>query len=337
MQDGNEHPRIFISYRREDSGGWAGRVADRLTAAFGGTNVFFDVDAINPGSDFVRNLSDRENKSDVLLAVIGRDWLTVREQDGRRRIDNPDDYVRLEISSALRNKIRVIPMLVSGARMPQAHEVPQDLADLVRREAVEITDSSFHPIIDELVRILSREARHRQATKDIDEPTPQPELVAPKVSFPNRLVGFLLDHWMFSVWVLTLVVFASSPWWLWPKIPVRAQTKQVFAKPHFSAAIKTLYVITHGQSLFNDDDFCDELENNTEFVARNLEIVDDPAEADAFLEVTYNWPGYFAYELKVRKTGVVLLNHEGSLPFAGQKAVAEIVADVMSAVNRLHG
>jgi len=113
-----EKTRIFISYRREDTAPYAGRIYDRLVTEFGVEQVFFDIDTIPPGDDFVEVLSEKVESCDVLLAVIGKSWLTVADAAGRPRIQNPEDFVAIEIGAALRRKVRVIPLLVGGGRMP---------------------------------------------------------------------------------------------------------------------------------------------------------------------------------------------------------------------------
>jgi hypothetical protein len=107
--------RIFISYRREDSSGWAGRLYDRLSQRFGGDNVFMDIDTIDPGLDFVEVIQQAVGSCDVLVALIGRHWLTSTDEQGQRRLENPEDFVRLEITAALERNIRVIPALLQGA------------------------------------------------------------------------------------------------------------------------------------------------------------------------------------------------------------------------------
>jgi hypothetical protein len=124
-------PRVFISYRRDDSSPYAGRIYDRLTAKFGDANVFMDIDTLEPGDKFVEVLQRTVRASDVCLAVIGPRWLTASDEAGRPRLFKPDDFVAREIAEALGNAtIRVVPILVGGARMPQATELPSRLADL---------------------------------------------------------------------------------------------------------------------------------------------------------------------------------------------------------------
>ena len=106
---------IFISYRREDSAGFAGRIYDRLASRLNRERVFFDVDGIPLGADFVRVLSDQVAGCDALVAIIGKDWSSSKNDKNQRRLEDPDDYVRIEIETALQRDIPVIPVLVGGA------------------------------------------------------------------------------------------------------------------------------------------------------------------------------------------------------------------------------
>ena len=115
--------RVFISYRREDSAGAAGRVYDRLVPEFGREAVFMDVDAVRLGVDFVKVLHEAVAKCDVLLAVIGRDWLNASDEEGNRRLDNQKDYVRIEITAALQRDIPVIPYGQNNYRTLGASDV----------------------------------------------------------------------------------------------------------------------------------------------------------------------------------------------------------------------
>jgi hypothetical protein len=129
-------PKIFISYRRNDSASNAGRIYDRLEGHFGQGQVFMDVDAIRPGLDFVEVVQEAVGSCDGLVAVIGSEWLQASDESGRRRLENPEDLVRLEIATALSRNIRVIPVLVQGARMPVATDLPEGLEALARRNSV---------------------------------------------------------------------------------------------------------------------------------------------------------------------------------------------------------
>ena len=147
-------PRIFISYRRDDSAAHAGRLYDRLEGHFGQQNVFMDVDTIQPGLDFVDVVREAVASCDVLIAVIGREWLEVSDATGRRRLDNPEDLVRLEIATALDRNIRVIPLLVQGVREPGSTDLPDALKPLARRNALELSDTRFRSDVDRLIEVL---------------------------------------------------------------------------------------------------------------------------------------------------------------------------------------
>jgi hypothetical protein len=146
--------RIFISYRRADSGGWARSLHDKLDESLGAGRAFRDV-AMQSGMDFHQHVESLLDHCDVLLAVIGRRWTSSTDADGKRRLDDPDDLVRREIARALlRADVQVIPVLVDGARMPAVHELPPDLAPLSRRHACELTDSRWDYDVDTLTRRL---------------------------------------------------------------------------------------------------------------------------------------------------------------------------------------
>jgi hypothetical protein len=118
---------IFINYRREDAAGHAGRLFDSLGNHFAG-RLFMDVDTLEAGVDFVEAIEQAVGSCEALIVVIGREWLTVKDKAGRRRLDDPADFVRLEVESALARRIRVIPVLVQDAPMPGAEELPASLA-----------------------------------------------------------------------------------------------------------------------------------------------------------------------------------------------------------------
>lgn len=147
-------PGLFISYRREDSGGYTGRLFDILSAEFGRENTYMDLDTIEAGDDFASVINQKIGVADVLVAVIGDRWLTVTDADGKRRLDNPRDFVRLEIAEALKRRIRVIPVLVAGAAVPRAQDLPEDLQPLCERQAVEIRDVHFHQDAQQLTGVL---------------------------------------------------------------------------------------------------------------------------------------------------------------------------------------
>ena len=148
-------PGIFISYRREDSAGYTGRIYDRLSARFGKDQIFMDIDT-ELVVDFVDVINEKVGFCDVLVSVIGRNWLTVTNSEGQRRLDNPEDFVRLENEAALERNVPVIPALVGGATIPRKSDLPEALANLTRRHAIEISHTRFDQDMDRLIRGLER-------------------------------------------------------------------------------------------------------------------------------------------------------------------------------------
>ena len=145
---------IFISYRREDAEGQAGRLFDDLAKQFGEHSVFMDVAGIEAGRDFRRAIDEQVASCGVLLAMIGKNWLNAKDQSGRRRLDDPMDFVRLETASAMKREIPVVPVLVQGASMPRAEQLPPDLADLAYRNGVELTHARWDSDVQVLVKAL---------------------------------------------------------------------------------------------------------------------------------------------------------------------------------------
>jgi hypothetical protein len=149
--------RIFLSYRRSDVGGHAGRLADALLQRLGAKSVFQDVIAIAPGQDFTVELDRALDDSDAVLAVIGPGWLTAATPQGAPRLFEADDYVRLELARALNRNVRVVPVLVGGAALPAATDLPDELRGLVHRQAVVLHDETWHQDVDGLVGSLRGE------------------------------------------------------------------------------------------------------------------------------------------------------------------------------------
>ncbi|MGH6622879.1 MAG: toll/interleukin-1 receptor domain-containing protein, partial [Burkholderiaceae bacterium] len=150
---------IFISYRRQDSADVTGRIYDRLIQRFNRQQIFKDVDSIPLGVDFRSHLGNVVGRCDLLLAVIGPQWLAVVGPNGRR-LDDPSDFVRIEIEAALARNIPVIPVLVGGAELPAERELPASLAALTYRNGMAVRpDPDFHRDMDRLITGL--EAHHR--------------------------------------------------------------------------------------------------------------------------------------------------------------------------------
>ncbi len=148
---------IFVSYRRSDSSGYAGRLVDSLEEQFPGHQLFRDVESIEAGSDFVDAIARALNASSALIVVIGPRWLEAADAAGRRRLDDPQDFVRLEISTALQSGLKLIPVLVDGAQMPAAEKLPEDIRLLARKQGLELSDRRWDYdvglLFDQLARV----------------------------------------------------------------------------------------------------------------------------------------------------------------------------------------
>ncbi|MEP6822790.1 MAG: TIR domain-containing protein [Chthoniobacterales bacterium] len=158
MSPGGTRTTLFLNYRREDTAPYAGRLYDRLTAHFGRSQVFMDIDQIQPGEDFVEAINQKVGACEVAIVAIGPDWLEAKDETGKRRLDDSEDFVRMEIVVALERKIRVIPVLVGGARMPRKQDLPEALASLSRRNAIELSESRFHTDVDRLIEAIETSA-----------------------------------------------------------------------------------------------------------------------------------------------------------------------------------
>jgi len=146
--------RIFLSYRRDETSGHSGRLFDALSQRLGRRNVFQDVTGIEPGVDFTEAITRALDECDAVLAVIGPGWSTAATLDGQRRLDEADDYVRLELATALARDTRVIPVLVGGAPLPTRADLPVDLQGLAERQAVVLHDETWPQDVDGLVARL---------------------------------------------------------------------------------------------------------------------------------------------------------------------------------------
>ena len=146
---------IFLSYRRSDTAGHAGRLHDALYQRFGVDKVFIDIGSLQPGLDFSTALDQAVASADVLIALIGPHWLNVVDAAGDRRLNNPNDYVRLEIARALaRDDTRVVPVLVGKASIPRADVLPEDLKPLARLQAIELSDERWIFDVGRLIELL---------------------------------------------------------------------------------------------------------------------------------------------------------------------------------------
>jgi TIR domain len=187
---------IFISYRRSDSAGEAGRLSDDLTARFGAERVFMDVDAIQPGKDFRKAIRENVGGCSLLLAMIGPEWLETKSTSGTRRLDGESDYVRLEIATALGRDIPVVPILIRNARMPKADQLPDDIRELAYRNSVELTHARWRSDVQVLLQSLAPYLDPSPAagpTQTVAPVTAQqviaPPALAPGAAFDTALVN----------------------------------------------------------------------------------------------------------------------------------------------------
>jgi TIR domain len=169
---------IFISYRRDDTAYIAGRLHDRLAAEFGPDRIFRDVDTMRPGADFVQKIDDAVSSCDALVAIIGDQWLSTVDKNGKRRLSNPKDWVRLEIAAALKRGILVVPVLVEDARMPSEAELPAPLRRLARHHAMDLSDQRWDYEVGQLTAVL-RDAVAPEPPEPPPRPSPPPPPARP--------------------------------------------------------------------------------------------------------------------------------------------------------------
>ena len=185
---------VFISYRREDTAPYAGRIFDRLSEHFGRKNVFLDVDALMPGQDFVQVLEQTLEATEVVVVVIGKGWSSIVNEHGHRRLELESDYVRQEIATALNRSVPIIPVLVGRAAMPRREDLPEALAALARHQAIEINDEGFHEDIDRLITAIGtagkRAGKPRLALR-----------AEPAIVSPEEAGIMLVRHNFFCTWL----------------------------------------------------------------------------------------------------------------------------------------
>jgi hypothetical protein len=202
--------KLFINYRRDDSISTAGRLNDRLALTFGRKNLFMDVDHVPAGVDFHDYLDKQVTACDVFLAVIGPNWLDAKDEEGRRRFDNPDDVVTVEIAAALARNIRVIPVLVDGARMPKADKLPDSVKPIVRRNAVEVRNTQFGRDAEALVEKIKEAVRNKPiAGNRWQAALARFFLTQPAVSWRKRIFkGFFWCYFVIAILAVPLGLIA---------------------------------------------------------------------------------------------------------------------------------
>jgi hypothetical protein len=183
---------IFISYRREDSEGFARSLFQSLTAYFGSNQVFMDVEDIELGLDFVEAIDKSLSSCGVLLVLIGKEWLSCVDEDGQPRLDNPEDFVRMEVASALRRNVRVIPVLVRSSPMPKPEQLPEELKLLTRRQALELHHDRWSADIERLISALEKTLGIKP--KSTPESIKKPQAPRPEPPRPTPAVAVKFDR-----------------------------------------------------------------------------------------------------------------------------------------------
>lgn len=189
MPESSAPPMIFLSYRRDDSAGHVGRLYDSLSAKFGSQRIFVDIDHISPGQDFVQVVDDAVARCAVLLVVMGKRWAGTG-RIGKRRIDNPGDFVHLEVAGGLkRSGLRLIPVLVGGATMLGPAELPDDLKELARRNAFDLSDTRWKEDVARLTGELERALgpAGMPATPIISTATPRHIKLPHEIRLPEKV------------------------------------------------------------------------------------------------------------------------------------------------------
>ena len=199
---------IFISYRRQDTAAYAGRIYDRLSAKYGEHNVFMDIDRIEPGQDFVDAINHSVAEAGVLLVLIGREWIKMTDKSGLPRLDNPEDFVRLEILAGLEQKTVIIPVLLADAEMPSAKLLPAPLQPFARRNAIEISDSRFHSDVDRLIEAIEKIFNPQRATVPPIRPEQRNQSSTPFSNVSSRPnMGFI------AAAVAAVALIVAGIWW----------------------------------------------------------------------------------------------------------------------------
>ena len=167
-------PGIFISYRRDDSSGFAGRLYDRLAQRFGADRVFMDIDTIRPGHEFAADIERALSECGACIVLIGRNWESITLPDGRRRLDEPTDFVRLEVAAAIRRGVAVFPVLVEGAKPPSAASLPEEIRDVSGRQAIELSNERWNYDVGRLLLALDEAVGKHKRRRLPRIPVPKP-------------------------------------------------------------------------------------------------------------------------------------------------------------------
>lgn len=186
--------KVFICYRREETAPYAGRIYDAMVSRFGVENVFMDLD-LAPGVDFVDRITKVVSGCVALIVVIGPSWAKLQNEDGTRRIEDPDDFVRLEVQTGLqRDDVLLIPVLVGGARMPRREDLPPELQGIARRNAIEMSHGRWRYDVDRLLDTLDELLpesieSERLTPPPPPEPQPEPEPLGWRLALEGMLIA----------------------------------------------------------------------------------------------------------------------------------------------------
>jgi hypothetical protein len=205
---------IFLSYRRDDGSGYAGRLFDNLAKRFGRARVFMDIETLEPGMDFVAGIDRAIDACGVLIAIIGPNWIKAQDAERRRRLDNPNDFIRLEITSALTRDVRVIPVLVHNASMPPEQELPEPLRPLCRLQACEISDNRWEFDVRRLADVLEPLiAEPEESPMASSSAATAPAGVMRATTTPGGKSGGRPTGWL-AVVAAVILAAGGGAWWL---------------------------------------------------------------------------------------------------------------------------
>jgi formylglycine-generating enzyme required for sulfatase activity len=193
--------KIFINYRRGDDPGSVQALFALLAQAFAPEQLFMDVEYIEPGLDFRKVLAEKVAECDVLIAVIGKGWIDARDEHDTRRLDNPEDFVRIEIESALRQGKRVIPLLVSQAQIPRADQLPEGMKPLATRNALRLTHERFRSDVQGLITALQRALKSAEEQKPVPLPPLQPRPWLRRPALIGAVIGTAIVCAAIGVWI----------------------------------------------------------------------------------------------------------------------------------------
>ncbi len=240
--------RIFVSYRRHDSAGHAGRLYDHLRDYFGSSRVFMDVEGIEPGTDFTEVLDERIARAEVVVAVVGPNWLPASAR-GPGKSDHTEDYVFREIATAFARGVEVIPVLVAGAAVPPQSELPDELADLTRRQMYAVNDTAFAASLARLIRAVERSAARTRERRRL---APRPAIQIAKRWWARLLL--LYEPTRPAMWILHILFFFFFVFLLCAPILAWSATHDLKMVPEAISSMGLFVVFIRGLVLILEPD-----------------------------------------------------------------------------------